>query len=450
MISLKLLVFFLYLNLISASLPLLRPSQTQRTLRIDQHRIRSRDLQARRGSSEFFMNDMLGFTLSYESNLRKVYELVEDQSNGPTKPRTLLTCDLVFAKNILFTYSPAEWAIITNNLIALQLFVSESLLVEPLLYHFKVEIFDGLLNTAIQTGNLEAFKIIYNASYNAENIDLLSYAARHHVNDEFLYFLLDDCNLKEEIEYATPSGPFSSPLETAVKFNNLRAALIFIDKGASISTSIFPIFSLNRKRMLRAFLDYFPDMCYTKLDGNLLHYAARYSTDPEMIELIFEKCPEIDVNELNDDNELPLDLCIESKARNESILRSLLIHGADLTRNNYAPLELIIKNGSLNLFKMALRLNFSNSLFIGKCIHFIKKHDAWQIFDVFLMFDPDYIKFINPSNISIDALILERAVVTFKMLLESGKISSHEAAKRVESHGSEEFMEILNEYSSRL
>ena len=57
-----------------------------------------------------------------------------------------------------------------------------------------MEIFDGLLNTAIQTGNLEAFKIIYNVAYNVENIDLLSYAARHHVSDEFLYFLLDDCD----------------------------------------------------------------------------------------------------------------------------------------------------------------------------------------------------------------------------------------------------------------
>lgn len=449
MISLKLLVFFLFVNLISASLPLLRPYQTQRPLRIDQHRKRSRDHQVRRGSNEFFMNEMFGFTMSYESNLRKVYELVEEQSNRPIRSGTLLTCDLVFAKNRLYTYSPAEWAIVTNNLKALQLFVCDSLLIESLLYHFKVEIFDGLLNTAIQTGNLEAFKIIYNVAYNVENIDLLSYAARHHVSDEFLYFLLDDCDLKEEIEYATPSGPFSSPLETAVKFNNLRAALIFIDKGASISTSIFPIFSFNRKRMLKVFLEQFSDLCCMKLDGNLLHHAARYSSDPGVIEMIFEKCPEIKVNELNNDNESPLDLCIESKVRNESILKSLLNHGADLTRNNYAPLETIIENRYLNLFKMALRFNLSNSSFIGKCIHFIKKHDAWQIFDVFLILDPEYIKFINPANISIDTLILEKAVVTFKLLLKSKKISIKEAAKRVGSHEAEEFMEILNEYTIR-
>ena len=61
------------------------------------------------------------------------------------------------------------------------------------------------------------------------------FAAMHHVNDDFFTLLLEDCGFKHAIEYASMGGPFLSPLETAVKFNNARAAVLSFKQAQKLN-----------------------------------------------------------------------------------------------------------------------------------------------------------------------------------------------------------------------
>lgn len=452
------IIFLHLLSQVSASFPFLKTESYQAPLKIDQHKIRSREKKTLSVSSSQLR----------ESNLRKIYEMVEDDStDGRCKRPHLPDWNLIFANNQFYTYTPAEWAILLNNLGMLEHFVTTAIQNEFIERFIKQAIIKNLLKTSIHVGNLDAFKFLFGTSILNGNQDFLSLAAMHHVNDDFLHFLLEDCGFKHAIEYASMGGPFLSPLETAVKFNNARAAVLFLQAGAKFESPLYAVFTLNRKRILKKFFEHIPDLCQRSFDESILHFAARMSSDAGIIDIIIEKCPGIDVNEVNKQNESPLDLCVAPKpppattqdneaplelsygktSKNASVFESLLLHGANLARNDFKALDSIIRKGFVDLFRIVLKLGSSDDLIITKCVQMIKAHDAWLLFDELLVFKPELIEVIDSGNIPLPSIVANHALITFKMLLQSGKLSNLDAKQLESGTGSEEFLEILKEHS---
>ena len=62
----------------------------------------------------------------------------------------------------------------------------------------------------------------------------------------------------------------------------------------------------------------------------------------------------------------------------------------------------------------------------------IKAHDAWLLFDEILVFKPEMIEVIDSGNIPLASIVANHALITFKMLLQSGKLSNLDA-KQLES-----------------
>ena len=360
--------------------------------------------------------------------LKKLYLLVESGHLTNTS-RLMIFVDEIFEKNRIYYYSPAEWAIYHDKLNVLDHFIKESLFRYAQAHHLGATL-NGLLVTAIKSNHLEAFKLIRSNSklFSIKRNSFLNLAAQHHVNEEFIHFLLDDCELVSELvddavtflDYGTP------PLLTAVKFNNSKAAIIFIERGANLSFPLQNIMSLNRKRLLSALLDYFKYFCsYKDSDGDgILHLAAKYSNDPEMINLVIEKCPNIIINELNDSGDTPLELCLESSNQNlQKVAEQLILHGTDIfsySSNGFRSIDKIIKNRLKILLKFVLETQNENNSKMQRILSMICISKAWSLLDQVLLLRPEFFDLINFNEISFSDLLLENAHVAFKMAIQKG------------------------------
>ena len=369
--------------------------------------------------------------------LRKLYKIVEAGDLTRSRDNLMENVNQIFESNNVYCYSPAEWAILQNSNNVLEHFIEESLL--KYVTSFNVDItFINLFETSIKTGKFEAFRILHGKYENSlMSHGFLNLAVQHRASTEFLDYLLDDCGLVTEID-ESDDELHQNPLHTAIRFNNIDASLKLIIKKAHFSSlSLQHIMTYNRIRLLTIIFDQFKtepflfDCEYRNPDdGNLLHMAAKYSKEPEMINFLLKQCPNLSINELNRQGQTALELSLNF-SKKQNIAEILILKGADIflySSKGICPLETIIFSRLKNVFKVILEIWIENKTKIQEMIEKIFDSRAWSMLDQVLLILPDQNQdlVIRFEEITFNEIIKEKAHVTFDLVLGLGLIKLDE------------------------
>lgn len=372
--------------------------------------------------------------------LRKLYNIVETGDLTLSREYLMENLNEIFDHNRIYCYSPAEWAIIQNSNTVLKHFIEESLLKYVDSYNVDLTL-KNLLVTSIKSGKFEAFRIVHGKYENSliKN-DFLNLAAQHRVSSQFLDYLLDDCGLAVEID-DSDDELHQNPLHTAIKFNNIDASLKFIRMNSPQCSSI-PlqyIMTYNRVRLLTFIFDQFKsepflfDCEYRNSDvGNLLHMAAKYTNEPEMMNFILKQCPNLPIDELNKQGETALELSLNiSSLEKQNISEILILKGANIflySSKGTCLLDRIISNRLTRVFKIVLELFMDNIAKMQEIIEKVFDFRAWSMLDqvLLLLSDRDQDLVIRFEEILLAEIIKEKAHVTFDYVLGSGLIKLDE------------------------
>lgn len=359
--------------------------------------------------------------------LRKIYEIVETGDLSLSNEHLMRKVYEIFEKNRFYCYSPAEWAILQDRLQVLDHFIDESLLKHAEPHHFGFDLIK-LLAISIRSGKFEIFKLIrgkYNKSLKSQ--DFLNLAVQHHVNQEFLDYLLEDCGLEEEID-EFDNEFYQSPLHTAIRFNNVEASLKFIitrEKFSSLSLRYILIH--NRVRLLKILFDteslLFDCDYRTPDDGNLLHMAAKWANEPEMMRFLLEKCPNILIDELNRHGKTALEISLQfSSPKRQKISEILILNGADVfsySPKNTCPMETIIASRLVNVFEFCLKIWIERKSKLQFIIDKIFLFRSWSLLDRILLLLSNQDLIIKFEDIPFSEIIKEKANVTLDYLIEN-------------------------------
>lgn len=386
--------------------------------------------------------------------LRRLYEMVEDESDNFSN-KHMNRVSLIFDNNAIFTYSPAKWAILNDKLAVLEHFIEYSLFIHVSDYIASCHIRE-LLQCSIEMGKFEAFKMMYSKSLATITKDnFLTIAARHHISDEFFNYLLDEYKLEKELDHSSSFYPFHSPLQAAVKFNNHRAALILLERGADPSFALQMIMDLNRQRLLTELLETISFFCdYKDSSGKgILHYAARHASDPKIIDVILNSSCEFTVNDFDSDFASPLrDALTSHNAKKDQIAEVLIKRGADVFFDSWDgknPLQIIVRKRKVDLFNLILVNSQHGPEQMKIIMQIIEEEQAWLLFDQILLLNSKFLDLLTAdiSKPSITFLIAEKAKVTFELLLRNRTLLvTDQELKLIAESETQEFYEIFMKY----
>lgn len=380
--------------------------------------------------------------------LRTLYEIVETENLSISSEYLMKCVNEIFEKSLIYCYSPVQWAILQDKLEILDHFVQESLLKHAKPYRVNFEL-KKLLEITIKAGKFKAFKFLrsfYNKTLKYRG--LLDLAVQHRVSEEFLDYLLYYCGLASEVTESTDQF-IKEPIFTAIKFNNINASLKFIrSRGRFPHALLLYIMLYNRIRLLTTLFEEFepeseaePEAfsfdCeykyYGEEDGygNLLHLAAKYANEPEMVRFLLKKCPNIPIDELNGQGKTALEISLKFLSINkQKIAEILILNGADIFLNSslgICPLEIIISGRLTNVFRFILEIwmkRRSNLQFIIDKIFLFR---SWSMLDqVLLLFSSAHDLTINFNIIPLTGIIEEKAHVTLDHLIETGFVELDE------------------------
>lgn len=421
-----LLICLLRLSLITASCLSWCQVHPRRSLRIEAYRKSSS------GDDSLHSEDING------NNFRILMVLYEAVENGDTYPaiRFKMSCySELFDNNGYFSYSPAQWAILNNSPDVLSFFLINSLLKTNRtvsIQAYIIHIFNELFINCIQWGKFESFKILWELfpSSSIGNEDYLSLAAQHHVNEQFWQFLFNKGVVSETAKKSNLLEYYGEVLTVAVRFNNIIAAKMLIERGAVLSEALEMIMARNRQRLLENVIN--SNFCEFKDEEGLglLHYAAKHSNDPDMISLIIDKCKRVDTNLDTLSGWTPLELCLNRMDSNvEKIAKILVLNGADVFTKNpegKSPIETIIKGNFNCLFSFLLGICFQNDSHMIEFIDICVRHKSWTRLDEILIKRPDLIASLKIQNVSVYTFTVEDAPITFRFCLENKLILQDE------------------------
>ena len=421
-------VLFLSLSFVSTcflSSPL-RPSRNKNNLLIDKISYRNK---LKSESGDILINN--------GRVLRKLYKIVETGDLTLSRDYLMESVNEIFDHNKIYCYSPVEWAILQNSNNVLEHFIDESMLKYVTSFNVDLTLIN-LLETSIKAGKFEAFRFLRGKYENSlKHRDFLNLAVQHRVSSEFLDYLLDDCGLETEID-ESDDEIHQNPLHTAIRFNNIDASLKLIIKNARFSSlPLRYIMTHNRIRLLTIIFDQFktepflfgceyrdPD------DGNLLHMAAKYAEEPEMMNYLLKQCPNFSINELNQQGQTALELSL-NYSKKQNIAEILILKGADIflcSSKGICPLEKIITSRLKNVFKVILEIWIENKTKIQEMIEKIFDSRAWSMLDQVLLILPDQDQdlVIRFEEIPLIEMIKEKAHVTLDFVLGSGLMKLNE------------------------
>lgn len=390
--------------------------------------------------------------------LRDLYEMAETGKIDESVDFDYI-CFEIFDSNEIFAYTPAEWAVYNGQTEVLRTFMEKTRIVaysKTCLY----SIFKNILALSIQRNNFEALKcIIICTEMQVKGQGFLSIAAQHHSNDQILKFLLNDCDLKSEIDQSDSFNTYLTPLNACIKFNFFDGAILFLKYGASliltdslIDSPLVTIFTLNKFRMLKSILANFPEFCdLIDTDGNsLYHYAAISSKNTEMISIIHKSCPNLSVNIKNLNGLIPLNNCFNTFIRKEMAL-SLVSIGADIfhvpEEGHLSPLQIIFDSSYKGCFYSIIKIYHDKMPLISQIVQHICGINAWEWLDRVLEVYPDIPSvWFDFSQATFPALLKSNAWRTFRVFLRNYMKSIPQGfIFAIIENGSREFLKIAIE-----
>lgn len=383
--------------------------------------------------------------------LRMLYEIVETGDLSLSNDNLMENVYRIFEPNRLYCYSPVEWSILQNRLNVLEHFIDESLLRHAEPYHVGFDLVK-LLAMSIKSGKFEAFKLLrgkYNKSLKYQ--DFLNLAVQHHVNEEFLDYLLEDCGLAEELD-ESDNEFYQSPLHNAIRFNNIEASLKFIITRQSFSsTPLHYIMLHNRVRLLQILFDTeslaFDCDFKSPNDGNLLHMAAKYANEPEMMKFLLGKCPNIPIDEINEQGQTALDISLKfSSPKKQKISELLILNSSDVfshSSRNTCPMETIIADRLVNVFKFCLEIWIERKSKLQFIIDKIFLFRSWSLLDQVLLMLSNQDPIIKLEDIPISEIIKEKAHVTLDHVVTAGLVElDNEAVDSILLSGSVDLVKV--------
>lgn len=412
-----LLILLLRLYFISASCFNYDKVHSFRTLKIEAYRKRIP------GTRESFCNRLFGMERKSFKVLMELYGFVETGNTIDVGNSTLLYCTEIFTDNEMYSFNPAEWAIVNNKTDALVFFLKNSLL-KASKTRFILKTFNDLSATCIKLGKYSSFKFLRELSPDtlASSHSYMILAARHHVNEEFWRYLFDERVVPYFVTESSIPEYYGDVLTVAVRFNNALAARMLIEKGAVMPEALLMIIARNRQRLLENVIS--SKICEFKDKKGLgvLHYAAKYSNDPDMITLILQKCLSISPDVGTASDRSPLDICLDRTDSNvETIARALILNGADIfikRKSRRSPLEMIISCRMRKLFSIILGIYFESNSHMIQCIDMCISYESWSLLDEILKIRVDLIDSLNIQIASVYSFTIGDAPITFRYCLK--------------------------------
>ena len=369
----------------------------------------------------------------------------------------------IFEMNRFYSYTPAEWAIHNNQIKAFTFFLKRALMTTfsetRIEYHVKY-----LMALAIQYNNLDAANAIFD--YTVSNFmgkGFLSIAVQHHVSHDFIHFLCYKCGLIDEIDDPSADNVYPKPLNYCAKFNNSNAAIFLIENGARFGAKavgerdgsfLATVMLKKRKRMLANIIKEIPFLCqYRDFEGNtLMHYAALYSPDAEMIRLVREICPNLSIDVRNQAKSTPLASVLTLTDGNivEAIAFELIKLGANptiMSNDRISPLDLIVKFGDYEIFTFLLNYS-SPDLFsldiLQRLTDSLSINSLWSWMDLLLKkfpgIDRDWIDF---SRVNFEKLLEDGAYLTFEIALSKNALNMpSDFVEQIVQAGNKKFLSV--------
>ena len=393
-------------------------------------------------------------------NLREFYSMAET-GVIVSSDKFDINHNEIFESNIFHAYTPAEWAVYNDKTEVLRAFIQNSLIVAYPQKRINA-ISTNLLALAIQRNNLKALKlIIIYTGMQVNGNGSLSIAAQHHASHDILNFLLNDCNLRSEINQTDIMNFYLKPLHACIKFNNFNAAIMFLNHGAVLSdlnkneSPLASIMISKKKRILESILKSVPELCEFRDadDDSLLHYAATFAYDPEFISIILRLCPTLSVNSTNNSDFTALDTVFEYFSTKDEMAKALITGGADIfhvPRDRECPLEIIMRKGYENLFAFILESYLQIPSSMKRIVEFIVEFKSWSWLDRVIEVYPDIPNtWIDYTKLSFMALLRHDAPLTFRLFLKrSGSGVPIGNLIKIIAHGSKEFLKIAVEHGA--
>lgn len=363
--------------------------------------------------------------------LMKLYGIVETGNTIDVGSLALYYYTAIFDKNELYSYSPAEWAVLNDKTEVLVFFLVNSLqnVTDPI-YIFGI--FENLFITSIQLGKFNSFKSLRQrfSDSSTETEYYMALAAKHHASETFWCFLFDERVVPCFIRKSSLPEYYGEVLAVAVRFNNILAARMLIEQGAVIHSALEIIMARNRQRLLDNVIHL--NICQFKdEDGlGLLHYAVKHSNDRDMITLIFQKCPSICPDIATASDCTPLKICLDRTDSNvETIADTLIFNGADIfikRKSQRSSLERIIGCRMKSLFSFILSIYFEIDSHMTQFIDMCISYESWSLLDEILISRPDLIASLKLQLVSVDSFATEYAPITFRIFLEKELIVQDE------------------------
>lgn len=370
-----------------------------------------------------------------------------------------------FARNNLYVYTPAEWALHNGNLNILEVFIN--VVLRTTCHPERIEYFiKNLFTMAIQYKNLEALRLINESiPIKLDGKGFLAIAAQHHASNGILYYLLDECHLEGDLLIPASNGIFPKPLEASVRFNNLNAVMLFLRRKAPLGakygenpgkTALGLMFGLDKKRILQHLLFKCPAYCdYSDDHGNgLLHYAAMYARDPEILSIILESCPKLNVDSLNKEHFTPLSTIFRNLDFEKSGVAIKLIEaGADITGKLFdgsSPLESIIKYRFKSVFDCIVDKYHRDIFVMRRIVRVICEFESWPLLSKVMQTCPDIPKYwIDSRKIGLEALLARDNLILFQLALKLKLIPlTAESLEQIIQADKKEFLTLAFEYGA--
>jgi ankyrin repeat protein len=436
-----------------------------RNLKIDEFKLKSGQVkprsviylnrEAKRVSFAGFLNREILFDL---------YEMAETGVIDFTKDVGLLYLE-IFEKNGIYAFTPAERAVYNGETAVLETFFDETEVVsyDPVSI---ASIFRNLFALAIQRNQLEALQCILKCtSMEVKDQAFLSIAAQHRSSDKIMNFLLNDCDLKSEIDQTNNLNTYLTPLNASIKFNNFDAVILFLKHGASLTisdakneTPLGTIFKLNKHRMFAHIFKNFPEYCEViDQDGNsLYHHVAIYSTNTSMISMVRELCPNLSVNIKNSSGFTPINICFMKLNLNKEIVLAFTSIGADIfhvpKQTWPCPLQAIMEYGHEDCFYSILELYRYKAGSMSRIVQYICEKGAWEWLDRVIEIYPDIpTAWFDFSKVTLAALLHLNAWRAFRLFLRISRSPiPHGTILNIAENGSGQFLKVAVENGANI